>query len=186
VPTSSATGPARQRRIPSQAHGDNQGWPKCSMPPKVGRTVLLLGRRSLQHGESHFSSTQVGWCSPAGPKALARQMDRQSMPVESVVPRSPDQAPAGQPSVVRSAPDLGRLSPMYDKVSVGVCSRVVPGRHDATVLGLGRVPGRGDVRVLTADDDHGFADHWLRPLRVVPGEMSEQRVVLDRVRSGRG
>ena len=55
-------------------------------PPKLRRTVPLLDRRALQHGEPHFSSREVGWCSPTRPKAIARHMRRQSKPVESVVP----------------------------------------------------------------------------------------------------
>ena len=44
--------------LPAKPNGDNQRWPRCSNPPKLGGTVPQRGRRSLRHGAPHFCSTQ--------------------------------------------------------------------------------------------------------------------------------
>ena len=55
---------------------------------------------------------------------------------------------------------------------------VVPGGDNAPVLGLGRIPGRGNVGIRTLDDGQSLPGGGLGPLRVVPRQVPLQRAVL--------
>ena len=80
-------GTCRRRRIPRRADEGNQGWPRCLIRPRPRRTARPECRQTLLHDAD--LSSPVGWCSPARPKAIATQIHRQSMPLESVVLRPP-------------------------------------------------------------------------------------------------
>jgi hypothetical protein len=54
-------------------------------PTEIKKKVLPVGRRSLQHRKPHFPSTQLGVLAGTAHEAIATQMHRQAMPVESVV-----------------------------------------------------------------------------------------------------
>ena len=71
-----------------------------------------------------------------------------------------------------------------DELAVDMRRDVVPGRDDPAVLALRGVPGRRDVRLRPADDDHRLADRRRLPLPVVPGDVAHQPAVIARV--GRG
>ena len=63
-----------------------------------------------------------------------------------------------------------------------VSSRVVPGGDDATVLGLRRIPARGDVGVLAVNDDQRVANRLPLPLIVLSRDVTEERPVLAHTR----
>jgi hypothetical protein len=67
--------------------------------------------------------------------------------------------------------DPGRVV-VHDQPAVHMRGHVVPGGDDPAVLSLGRVPGRGHVRVRAADDGQRFAPGGLAPLVVVAGDVA--------------
>jgi shikimate dehydrogenase len=72
---------------------------------------------------------------------------------------------------------------VHDELPVDVRGQVVPGRHHPTVLNLGRVPARGDVRIpRPAYDRERLAGDGELPLVVVPRHMPVQRPMLTRRR----
>jgi shikimate dehydrogenase len=67
---------------------------------------------------------------------------------------------------------------VHYETAVHVRGHVVPRRHDPAVLGLGRVPGRRDVRIRPADDRHRLPLCRKLPLRVVPRQVAVQRAMI--------
>jgi shikimate dehydrogenase len=105
--------------------------------------------------------------------------DGAQLPLDEVTGRVVHRPPAGIVRLVLGGEAANdRLGPrgvvVHDQLAVHVGGHVVPRRHHAPMLGLGRVEGRGDVRVGAAHDHQRLAARGQLPLGVVARQVAVQ------------
>src|SRR4029079_3749689 len=168
-----STVPLRSATASNRVHCCRHGVANLRSGHEPGDRAIDVGRRTVL--------AELELCLDPADEDL-NPNDRPELSLDVWAGRIIDRPRHGSRSLVSSGQgaDVG-LDPCWivvdHELAMDMGRDVVPGRYDATVLALRRVPGRRNVGVGPTDDGHRLADGRHLPLAVVAGDVTHQPAV---------